>query len=80
MNENNIKVNDIQREIEMLLNKLSSNSSDIGNWKINKIYEYRMQGKDNPYDFDELCKKRQETRDRINELQNELEILYRSNE
>lgn len=57
MNENNIKVNDIQREIEMLLNKLSSNSSDIGNWKINKIYEYRMQGKDNPYDFDELCKK-----------------------
>lgn len=72
MNNENTRVHEIQTEITILMNKLSSNSSDIGDWKINKIYEYRMQGKEDPYDFEELCNERQAVRDRINVLQEEL--------
>lgn len=72
MNNENTRIHEIQTEITVLMNKLSSNSSDIGDWKINKIYEYRMQGKEDPYNFEELCNERQAVRDKINVLQEEL--------
>ena len=68
----------IESEINCLIADLSAPVSDIGDWKISKIYEYRMSGKDDPYDFDELVEKRQAARDRINELQTKLAELKKA--
>ena len=76
--DENTRVNDIQVEICSLMNQLSSNVSPIGDWKISKIYEYRLQGKEDPYDMQELCDARQAVRDRINELQEELATIEAS--
>lgn len=65
----------IVKEINELICALDAPVSDIGDWKISKIYEYRMNGLEDPYDFKELTKKRQEARDRINELQNKLDEI-----
>ena len=58
--------------IATLVNSLDSPTSDIGDWKVVKIYEARLKGEADPYDYDELSAKRQAVRDRINELQAEL--------
>jgi predicted nucleic acid-binding Zn-ribbon protein len=79
MNEKDTRIDDIQAEIYMLMNKLSANSSDIGDWKISKIYEYRLQDKEDPYDLQALCDERQKVRDRINELQDELKQIQAEN-
>lgn len=73
--DENTRINDIQTEICVLMNQLSSNTSPIGDWKISKIYEYRLQNKEDPYDMQELCNARQAVRDRINELQKELSVI-----
>lgn len=57
-------------KIACLKGYLSSPESPIGDWKVIKIYEARMKGEDDPYDFDELTAKRQLVRDEINRLQN----------
>lgn len=69
------KRNTIESEIRGLVSSLDAPTSDIGDWKIVKIYEARLQGEDDPYDYDTLATKRQEVRDRINELQEELAEL-----
>lgn len=61
--------------IEMLKNELSSNSSDVGDYKMVKIYEARIQGETDPYDANTLIAARKKIRDQINELQAELEKL-----
>ena len=66
---------EIQVEIDTLKNRLTADSSDIGDWKIAKIMEYRAMGEDDPYDIEELGRKRQAVRDRINELQDRLDAL-----
>ena len=71
----NDKRHDIEVEICMLKNKLSADSSDIGDWKIDKILEYRAVGKEDPYDMQELAAQRQAVRDQINELQAQLATL-----
>lgn len=63
-----------QQEIINLMSTLSSNQSDIGDWKITKTYEARLQGIEDPYDTDALMSARQVVRDRINELQREIDI------
>lgn len=62
------------KEINELLADLSSYSSDIGDWKIIKIYEARMMGLEDPYDLEDLVAKRQAVRDRINELQADVQV------
>lgn len=62
-----------ESEIRTLINKLSAPSSDIGDWKVVKCYEAKLQGNELPYDLNELMAERQAVRDRINELQAELE-------
>lgn len=59
-------------KIEMLKNELSSNDSDIGDYKITKIYEARLKGESDPYDFNDLIAKREAVRSKINALQKEL--------
>ena len=74
MNEdkNFAKRNALNAEMAQLMSNLSANTSSIGDWKVIKCYEARMQGLPDPYDFDELMVNRQAARDRINEIQAEL--------
>ena len=63
----------IESEIRTLQSKLDAPTSDIGYWKIIKIYEARLSGESDPYNFDELKAARQAVRDEINTLQAQLE-------
>ena len=65
----------LESEIRTLQSKLDAPTSDIGDWKIIKIYEARLSGESDPYDYEELKAARQAVRDEINELQAELETL-----
>ena len=64
---------DIEARIRELVSKLDAPTSEIGDWKIIKIYEARLQGEPDPYNYDELAAARQAVRDEINELQAQLE-------
>ena len=68
----------IESEIRTLQSKLDAPTSDIGDWKIIKIYEARLSGESDPYNYEELKAARQAVRDKINELQTELETLERA--
>ena len=61
-----------QQEIINLKCSLSSAFSEIGDWKVAKTYEARMNGQADPYDFAALTKARQDVRDHINALEKEL--------
>ena len=63
----------IESEIRTLQSKLDAPTSDIGDWKIIKIYEARISGESDPYNYEELKAARQAVRDKINTLQAELE-------
>ena len=65
----------IESEIRTLQSKLDAPTSDIGDWKIIKIYEARLSGESDPYNYEGLKAARQAVRDKINELQAELETL-----
>ena len=60
------------QQIAVLRSQLSSSVSEIGDWKITKIYEARMNNEADPYDFAALTKARQDVRDQINALEKEL--------
>ena len=62
----------IESEIRTLQSKLDAPTSDIGDWKIIKIYEARLSGENDPYNYEELKAARQAVRDKINELQAQL--------
>ncbi len=64
-----------QQEIYNLKTELSGENSEIGDYKIFKTYEARLKGEEDPYDTDQLLKDRQAVRDKINQLQKELEEL-----
>ena len=62
----------IESQIRTLQSKLDAPTSDIGDWKIIKIYEARLSGERDPYNYEELKAARQAVRDKINELQAQL--------
>ncbi len=62
-----------EQEIRNLQSMLSSTASPIGDWKIAKHMEYTLLGMDSPYDIEALHAERQAIRDRINNLQEELD-------
>lgn len=64
-----------QQEIINLKTELSGENSVIGDYKIFKTYEARLKNESDPYDTEKLLKDRQAVRDRINQLQKELEAL-----
>lgn len=66
------KKNRIAQEIINQKSLLSSGESDIGDWKVIKCYEAKLQDKAMPYDVDELLAKRTEVRKKINELEAQL--------
>lgn len=67
--------NALRAEMAQLMSSLAANTSSIGDWKIMKIYEARMKGEQDPYDFDELTNQRQAARERINDIKIELDRL-----
>lgn len=67
--------NALNAELSQLMSSLSANTSPIGDWKIMKIYEARMKGEQDPYDFDELTRQRQSARERIEDIRIELDRL-----
>lgn len=69
------KRNALRAELAELMSGLSANTSPIGDWKVIKVYEARMLGKEDPYDMEQLTAERQAARERINEIQNELKKL-----
>ena len=64
-----------RQEICDLKADLASAYSEIGDWKIVKTYEARMNSESDPYDFASLTKSRQAARDKINALQAEIDAL-----
>ena len=74
-NATNDKQQQIQRKQQEIIDlkySLSSGFSEIGDWKVTKTYEARMNGQADPYDFAALTKARQDVRDHINALEKEL--------
>lgn len=69
------KKNALNAELAQLMSNLSASTSSIGDWKVVKIYEARLKGEEDPYDFNALAAERQAARDRINTIQKELEEL-----
>lgn len=70
-NEKNL----LNAEKAELMSKLDTNTSSIGDWKITKIYEARLRGLEDPYDLEDLAKKRDAARLRIDEIDIELAKL-----
>ena len=68
-------INDLTTEMLECESRLSSSASDIGDWKVIKCYEASLQSKPMPYDIDDLMEKRQQMRNRINEIQEQLKEL-----
>ena len=65
----------IEGEIRSLIAELDAPSSAVGDWKVVKCYEAKLQDKPLPYDIEELMTARQNVRDQINELQSQLAEL-----
>lgn len=76
-NETNIneEIAKKEQEIRNLQSELTSVVSDIGDWKIAKCMEYQAMGMDAPYDIGKLHEQRQAVRDKISEIENEIEKL-----
>ena len=73
--EDNIKREELEAELRVLRSELQANTSEIGDWKIVKAFEYQIAGKNIPYDMNELNIKRQKIRDRINEIEKLLDDM-----
>ena len=63
---------EIEQRIGELRIHLSSNTSEIGDWKVAKCAEAFISGTEMPYDFEQLKADRQAVRNEINALQIEL--------
>ena len=70
---NDERRNELEQEIRNLRSQLTSDVSEIGDWKVIKYQEYVDAGKPAPYDINELNAQRQAVRDRINEIQRQLD-------
>lgn len=65
----------LQQEIINLKTQLSGDDSEVGDYKVTKTYEARLKGESDPYDTNAILAERQKIRDKVNELQAELEEL-----
>ena len=60
--------------------ELSSATSEIGDYRIIKTYEARLNNEKDPDDTKSILAKRQEIRDKINVLQQQLDTLQAEEE
>lgn len=63
------RINCLVVEANSLKRALEYSTSDIGDWKVIKCYEASLLNKEMPYDLQDLLTKRQQARDRINEIE-----------
>ena len=77
-NEKQQAISKKQQEIINLRCHLTSDVSEIGDYKIVKTYEARLQNEADPYDTTDLLKKRQEVRDKINQLESEVAEMQKA--
>ena len=75
MHEKNEKICQLKQEIINLEARLSSNTSDIGDYRIIKCYEAALAQKEAPYDVAALIAERQKVRDSINTLEAEIAAI-----
>ena len=76
MDEQRIEIQKKKQEIINLEASLSSNTSEIGDYRVIKCYEATLSGtKTMPYDTATLLAERQKVRDKINALQEEIKAL-----
>ena len=80
MNEKGHQMESISQEIINLKLELSSATSEIGDYRIIKTYEARLNNEKDPYDTKSILAKRQEIRDKINALQQKLDTLQSEKE
>ena len=80
MNEKEHQMESISQEIINLKLELSSATSEIGDYRIIKTYEARINNEKDPYDTKSILAKRQEIRDKINALQRKLDTLQAEEE
>lgn len=71
-NAEDMRRGDLEAELRALHSQLDASSSDVGDWKIIKIYEARLQNLPDPYNYEELSAKREGIRERIREITTEL--------
>ena len=55
--------------------KLSSTSSEIGDYRVVKCMEASLLGAEMPYDVEKLISERQKVRDQINQTQDQLMVM-----
>ena len=65
----------IEGQIRELVEELGAPNSAIGDWKVIKCYEAKLLDQPLPYDLNKLMAARQQVRNQINELQNQLAEL-----
>ena len=76
MDEQRIEIQKKKQEIINLEASLSSNTSEIGDYRVIKCYEATLSGaKTMPYDTATLLAERQKVRDKINALEAEVAQL-----
>ena len=76
MDEQRIEIQKKKQEIINLEASLSSNTSEIGDYRVIKCYEATLSGaKTMPYDTATLLAERQNVRDKINALEAEVAQL-----
>lgn len=63
-----------QRVIDLQA-KLSSTSSEIGDYRVIKCMEASLMGQEMPYDLETLIKERQKVRDQINQAQDRIMVM-----
>lgn len=68
-----MKRDSIESRIRTLQSRLDASTSDIGDWKIIRIYEARLRNEADPYDFSKLDEERKKVRNEIRKLQAALE-------
>lgn len=73
--EQNTEKENLEAQLRVLRSKLQANTSEIGDWKVIKAIEYQLTGQSIPYSMEDLSSDRQKVRDRINEIEAELNTL-----
>ena len=69
------RINELENEKRLLIADLTAPSSDVGDWKVIKNIEYTLAGLEPPYDPVEVHEKRKKVRNRINEIEVEIEAI-----
>lgn len=75
VNQIHEEIREKEQQVRDLTQKLSSSVSSVGDWKVAKCMEYQAMGLDMPYDLEALHAARQDVRDEINTLQEEIASL-----